>query len=113
MSRSVAEQCTIRIRVVEGGGFLQSLNPFHKYTWQWQADAIGPEGTYLAAWSSTFKCIGTTQTTGNGSMPASMGGWPAEYLSTRDEIISILLADGWQPMNNRFHDPSFTRTIWI
>jgi len=46
-------------------------------------------------------------------MPQGMGGWPAEYLSTRDEIIAILLEDGWQPMNTRFHDPSFTRTIQV
>lgn len=58
MTSKRVETCKLDVHIVKSGG-LSRLSPFHKYTWQWQAHAVGPKGSYVAAWSDVFKARGS------------------------------------------------------
>lgn len=103
----MVEICKLDICIVESGSLLSRLNPFHKSLWQWQAEATGPNGTYLAAWSSAFRAMGDHRLG-----PRAFGGAiPEASEDARKEVLSILLREGWIPMDNRQLGQTFTREL--
>lgn len=93
------ETCTLDLYLVGGGGF-RRLNPFNKRIWQWQAHAISPNETYIAAWSDTFEARGTTEFL-TSDIEASN--------HARNEVLSIMLSEGWISSDNRHQEQVFTR----
>ena len=77
-----------------------------KNTWQWQAEAIYPLGKYLAAWSESFDAYGD-----EGIPRNALGGYPDGYLAGREQIIQILLGEGWEPTDSHFYTQNFRRKI--
>lgn len=108
MGKKIVETCELNVYLVDEINLLRRLNPFHKRLWQWQAQAIGPKGTYVAAWSGTFKA--QVNYAGYGARPQSaMGDASQASESARKEVISIMLRDGWIPMNDRYYGQTYTR----
>ncbi|NHZ72400.1 MAG: hypothetical protein GWP17_04880 [Aquificales bacterium] len=102
MTNKPVETCTLNMCLVKGRG-LFNINPFHKKTWQWQAQAVGPNGTYIAAFSETFKAMGDTQIGLTNNLEISN--------KERQKVLSVLLSEGWIPLNARHNGQTFTREI--
>ena len=99
MTNKRIEICILDLHQVGGGGF-GKLNPFHKLTWQWQANATNPNESYMAAWSDTFQARGNRDFL-TSDLEADK--------QAREEVVSIMLSEGWIPSNNRYRGQTFTR----
>ncbi len=116
MTRKVVETCIVELYVVGEIGWLQRLDvfaAFSKYKYQWQAKGIGSNGSFHAGASSVFR---------SGAVPISYVGRDGkvmgpkryeEYTSARDELISYLLNEGWEPQEMNYHKSTFTRVVWV
>jgi hypothetical protein len=104
MARSLVETCTLNVHIVERASLVQRFNPFYKRTWQWQAEAIGPNGINVAAFSDTFKAYG-----GNQSIPVPEDS--GECMVLKKAVVAQLLRDGWRPTDNRDLGQGFVREI--
>lgn len=89
----VFEICTVHAYVTRN-----SLVPFKKRTWQWFAEGLGPEGSYVVAASRAFVAVAGNQNTG--PLTAS-GNPPIESEAARTDLISELLRKGWEPLDAR------------
>ena len=105
MERKIVETCELNVYVVDELKLIHKFSPFHKRLWQWQAHAISSKGTYIAAWSATFEAS-------DGGYPQSATGGVSEASDqAHKEVVSIMLHEGWIPMNDRYYKQAYTREV--
>ena len=75
-------------------------------TWAWSAIAIGPNGKYTIAQSREFQAL-----TDPSGYPVLRRQARKDWQETRTEMISKLVADGWQQTDNGDFSLNFQRVI--
>lgn len=101
----IYEICEVNPEIVQSS--LLNVLPFVKLTWCWFADAVGPSGKYLVAKSSEFKAFGDRSI---GPRDA-FGSQPEESKVAHDELVALLLREGWAPIDTRYFGQSFQRRV--
>ncbi len=89
-----------------------TLNPFGgKATWQWIAEATGPQGKYNAAVSQEFKADYHSV---NNDWTLGPERNDQETKGAMDQLIAELLSAGWEPFDmgdGRIRFPKFRRRL--